>query len=158
MAAKPSRAALLQAIWRRAFAIGELEIAFPTPRDAIRTRMELYNVVKKVRMQPTLDPELAKAVEHCSISFKSNTVLIIREKVAEDWLMEAAEGLGIDTSQLQEAPKTKLEADARDSLKRMQERMAADAAEAAATEARKSEPVPDMNTYMARYGYRGGND
>lgn len=112
MQRKPSRMALLQAIWLQAYKTGEVVIKFPDERSAVRTRLELYNSVKRVKSNEGLSPELSQAVNNCAISFLDPQTLSIKEKVAEDWLLEQVEAQGLDTRFLTEAPKTLAEAEA----------------------------------------------
>lgn len=95
--------ALLQQLWKKAATMEKpIEIPHKSASDAKRRRFQLYNAVKKVKMKPELDPELAEAAAQCTVSFKRDdpTTILLGQKLPGDDLVQLAQGLGIDVDAL----------------------------------------------------------
>jgi hypothetical protein len=117
------RKALLQAFWRKAFKDGQVAIPCPDANTAKKIRLDLYNSVKKVKADPTLDPELHMAVKRCVISFATPTMLLVKRGEAELMLVEAALIAGIDVSAQTAAPESQAEVNAMASATKLQEKL-----------------------------------
>ena len=118
-----SRTAILQNLWKKAHIQGQVAIPVPSKSDAQKLRFDLYNVVKACKKDPKLDAELAEAANNCSISFVTETTVLIKKKVAEMFLIEAALLNGIDPTAVQESPRNEAELAALESQKRLAEAM-----------------------------------
>lgn len=125
MGAVEQRTALLQTIWRRAFhdPKGEVRIHFKSAKEAKKVRFDLYNAVRGVKENPTLDPRLKEAAEGCSLAFDGDLTIVVKRKVVEDSLLEVAEALGVDLTEVRPAPKDRMEVEARESADRMRRLM-----------------------------------
>lgn len=83
--------AIMQALWRKAGkADAPITLDCKTPANLTKVRFALYNAVRKVRAHPEIDFELADAVQACSITVKSPSVLEIGRRELDPLIQQMA--------------------------------------------------------------------
>lgn len=117
---------MMKAVWLKAFKDGEVVLNFPVKADAVRARFMLYNTAKKVKTgKKGQNLDLEDAVEACMISVTSETQFIVRHKALSPLLQCIGEQLGLDAETLH--IEDEVDVAARESLRRMEERLAREA-------------------------------
>ena len=99
MSYKSKDTLLMQELWRKAYREGVVEIRFPTENNAHRSRMLLYNAVKREKAgqvgEGAASLELAHAAESVEIVFgKTRNVLRLQRKSDNPIFKAMGEALG----------------------------------------------------------------
>ena len=84
---------ILHAVWRKAFADGQVTIPVKSASDATRLRFSLYNSVRPVREGKVVSPDLLQAAEECSVRIEGLSV-VIQLKANRVLMQEIAAALG----------------------------------------------------------------
>jgi len=84
---------ILHAVWRKAFAEGQITIPVKSASDATRLRFSLYNSVRAVREGKVVSPDLLQAVQECSVRVEGLSV-VIQLKANTELMQAITEALG----------------------------------------------------------------
>lgn len=119
----PTQKEIFQAIWRKAFRTGKVELTLKSTAEAHKVRFALYNSLKGVKRGQEFDNELEKASRECLLQIRGNTITLTRTDSTELFatLLEAAGDC------LEGESKTQVEVDAAASERRMAELFSAGA-------------------------------
>lgn len=84
---------ILHAVWRKAFADGQLTIPVKSASDATRLRFSLYNSVRAVREGKVVAPDLLQAVQECSVRIEGLAV-VVQLKANTELMQAISDALG----------------------------------------------------------------
>lgn len=84
---------ILHAVWRKAFADGQLTIPVKSASDAARLRFSLYNSVRAVREGKVVAPDLLQAVQECSVRIEGLAV-VVQLKANTELMQAISDALG----------------------------------------------------------------
>lgn len=105
-AASSTETRLLTEIWKRAYSVGLVRLNLTAKSDAMRLRMQLYNVASTNRKRQSrgedFDNDLLQASAECAISIPADPlggwILCIQHRVEANGLADIAAQLGISAS------------------------------------------------------------